>query len=98
MKESVAKRIEAVKLAETPEDLRKHLCPFFEKGGYSECVTCRKTEADVEECRDYYLDRIALIPQDLWSEDFDKFLVMSRDTIPVEEVVGIGINCDSCYM
>lgn len=98
MKESVAKRIEAVKLAETPEDLRKHLCPFFEKGGYSECVTCRKTEADVEECRDYYLDRIALIPQDLWSEDFDKFLVMPRDTIPVEEVVGIGINCDSCYM
>lgn len=98
MKESVAKRIEAVKLAETPEDLRKHLCPFFEKGGYSECVTCRKTEADVEECRDYYLDRIALIPQDLWSEDFDKFLIMPRDTIPVEEVVGIGINCDSCYM
>ena len=98
MKESVAKRLEAVKLAETPEDLRKHLCPFFEKGGYSECVTCRKTEADVEECRDYYLDRIALIPLDLWDEEFDKFIVKERDTIPVEEVVGIGINCDSCYM
>lgn len=98
MKESVAKRIEAVKLAETPEDLRKHLCPFFEKGGYSECMTCRKTEADVEECRDYYLDRIVLIPLDLWTEEFDKFIVKERDTIPVEEVVGIGINCDSCYM
>ena len=90
MKESIEKRIASIKAAETPEDLKKCLCPFFDKGGYPDCLTCRRTEADLEECRDYYLERIKLVPQDLWSEEFDK--------VSIEEVVGIGINCDSCYM
>lgn len=98
MKENIEKRIKLVKSAETSEDLKKHLCPFYDKGGYPDCLICRQTEADLEECRDYYLERITLIPQDLWSEDFDKFIVRERETIPVEEVSGIGINCDSCYM
>lgn len=96
--ESVKKRIMAVRAAETPEDLKKHVCPFFEKGGYSDCLTCRKTEADLDECRDYYLERIKIFPMDLWSEEFDKFVVMEREQVSIEEVVGIGINCDSCYM
>ena len=98
MKESIEKRIASIKIAETPEDLKKCLCPFFDKGGYPDCLTCRRTEADLEECRDYYLERIKLVPQDLWSEEFDKFIVREREQISLEEVVGIGINCDSCYM
>ena len=35
---------------------------------------------------------------DLWKEEFDKFVVRDREQIYIEEVVGIGINCDSCYM
>lgn len=98
MKESIEKRIASIKVAETPEDLKKCLCPFFDKGGYPDCLTCRRTEADLDECRDYYLERIKLVPQDLWSEEFDKFIVREREQVSIEEVVGIGINCDSCYM
>ena len=98
MKESIQKRIDKIKSSEGVEDLRKCVCPFFEKGGYPTCLTCRKTEDSVEECRDYYLERITITPMDLWCEDFDKFTAKKRDTISVEEVTGIGINCDNCYM
>ena len=98
MKESIDKRITLIKESEDIEDLKKHLCPFFEKGDYPDCITCRKTEADLDSCRDYYLDRIKLAPMDIWSEEFDRFIVQKRDVIELEEVVGIGINCDSCYM
>lgn len=98
MKESIEKRIAQIKEAEEPEDLKKCLCPFFDKGGYPDCLTCRKTEADLDECRDYYLGRIRLVPLDLWSEEFDKFIVREREQVDLEEIVGIGINCDSCYM
>lgn len=98
MKESIEKRLSLIKTAETPEDLKKCLCPFFEKGGYTGCPTCRKTEADLEECRDYYLERIVSAPMDLWSEDFDKLLAMGREQVDIEEVTGIGVNCNNCYM
>lgn len=98
MKETIEKRTKAILEAETPEDLKKCLCPFYEKGDHPDCSTCRKTEADLDECRDYYLERIKLVPMEIWSEDFDKFIVQERDTIDLDEVVGIGINCDSCYM
>lgn len=98
MKESIEKRIALIKDAEDPEILKKHLCPFFEKGCHPDCYTCRKTEADLDECREYYLERITLVPMDIYSEEFDKFIVKEREAIPMEEIVGIGINCDSCYM
>lgn len=98
MKESIEKRIALIKSAETSDDLRRHLCPFFDKGGFPDCLTCRKTDADLEECRNYYLERITHVPQDLWSEDFDKILVKGREQVSLEDVVGIGINCDNCYM
>lgn len=98
MKDSIEKRAKLVRDAENPEELKKHLCPFFEKGGHPDCMMCRRTEADLDECRDYYLERITLIPLDIWDESFDKFIVQNRDKIEMEEVVGIGINCDSCYM
>lgn len=98
MKETIEKRTKAIMEADSPEELKKYLCPFYEKGGHPDCLTCRKTEADLDECRDYYLERIKLTPMDIWSPDFDKFIVQSRDTVSIEEVVGIGINCDSCYM
>ena len=98
MKDSIEKRAKLVRDADDPEELKKHLCPFFEKGGHPDCMMCRRTEADLDECRDYYLERITLIPLDIWDESFDKFIVQSRDKIEMSEVVGIGINCDSCYM
>lgn len=98
MKDSIEKRAKLVRDAEDPEELKKHLCPFFEKGGHPDCMMCRRTEADLDECRDYYLERITLIPLDIWDESFDKFIVQSRDKIEMSEIVGIGINCDSCYM
>lgn len=98
MKDSIEKRAKLIRDAEDPEELKKHLCPFFEKGGHPDCMMCRRTEADLDECRDYYLERITLIPLDIWDESFDKFIVQSRDKIEMSEVVGIGINCDSCYM
>ena len=98
MKESIEKRMRLIRDAEDPEELKKHLCPFFEKGGNPDCVACRRTEADLDECRDYYLDRITVTPLDIWDESFDKFIVQKRDAVNLEEVVGIGINCDSCYM
>lgn len=98
MKDSIEKRAKLVRDAKDPEELKKHLCPFFEKGGHPDCMMCRRTEADLDECRDYYLERITLIPLDIWDESFDKFIVQNRDKIEMSEVVGIGINCDSCYM
>lgn len=98
MNDSVKKRIEAIKAAEDGDTLRKHVCPFYEKGGHPDCIICKKSDAEVEECRDYYLERIATIPLDIWSEEFDKFIAKERDKTELEDVVGIGINCDSCYM
>lgn len=98
MKESIKKRIELIKEAEDADALKKCLCPFFDKGGYPDCVMCRRTEADLDECRDYYLERIGIIPLDLWSEEFDKLLIREREVQDLEEIVGIGINCDNCYM
>lgn len=98
MKDSIEKRIAAIKEAEDGDSLRKCVCPFYEKGGHPDCLICRKTDADVEECRDYYLERIAIVPLDIWDESFDKFIAMDRDKTDLEEIVGIGINCDSCYM
>ena len=98
MLDSIKKRIDLVRDAEDPADLKKHLCPFFEKGGHTDCITCRRCEEDLDECRDYYLSRIALIPMDIWTPEFDKILVQDRDKVDLSEIVGVGINCDSCYM
>lgn len=98
MKESIKGRIDIVRDTEDFDILRKHLCPFYEKGGHPDCLTCRKTEAIIEECRDYYLERISTFPMDIWSEEFDKFIAKERETVSAEDISGIGINCDSCYM
>ena len=71
MKDSIEKRAKLVRDAKDPEELKKHLCPFFEKGGHPDCMMCRRTEADLDECRDYYLERITLIPLDIWDESYN---------------------------
>lgn len=98
MKDSVEKRMRAIRDSETPEELKKHLCPFFEKGGNPDCYTCRRTEADLDECRTYYLERIGTFPMEVWSEEFDGVSISTRETVQLKDVIGIGINCDSCYM
>lgn len=99
LSESIKKRIELIKEAgEDYDALKKHLCPFFEKGGHPDCAACHKTEANIDECRDYYLSRIHLFPMDVWEEKFDSFVVQAREKVAIENITGIGINCDSCYM
>lgn len=98
MKDTIRKRIEEIQKAESPEDLRKCVCPFYEKGGHTDCVTCLKDEASIETCKDYYLERIATNPMDVWCEDFDKIITLTRDAQPIESLVGVGITCNTCYM
>lgn len=98
MKESIEKRIKSIQEAETPEDLRKCVCPFYQSGGHPDCSVCLKTDENVSDCRDYYLERIAKFPMDIWNESFDAFIAQEREQADMEEVVGIGINCNSCYM
>jgi len=97
-KESL-KRIKIVREAgEDTEALTKCVCTFFERGEHPDCLGCRKTSEEVIECRDYLLERLPMRPIDYWTEDFDIFTVVKREKVVLEEVVGIGINCDSCYM
>lgn len=94
---TIDERIRRVKTSEGDE-LKECLCSFFEKGGCPDCMACLQTEADLDECKEYYLERIMMHPMDLWSEEFDVLKVLSRETVKAEDIVGIGISCDSCYM
>jgi hypothetical protein len=96
--DTIEKRIEAVRGTEDADLLKRHLCPFFEKGGYPDCMTCRKTEDNLLDCREYYLKRIKTLSMDIWCEDFDKFIVNTRDKVSVNEIIGVGMNCNSCYI
>ena len=98
MKESVLKRIEQIKTADEPDKLKKCLCPFFEKGGHPDCLTCLKDEESLEECKDYYLEHIRLAPMDIYDPSFDIPVYNSREEVRASEIVGIGINCNNCYM
>ena len=98
MIKSVEERIKKINGAETPEDLKKCLCPFFEKGACPDCVGCRKTEADLDECKEFYMSHIFMHPKDLWDEEFETMVVQTRDQVSLDDVVGIGSNCDNCYM
>lgn len=98
LRESVRKRIELMKSTEEVEVLREAVCPFFELGGHPDCSVCLKAEEDVRACRDEYLEKIVLHPMDLWSEEFDVVSYKKRDATPAEDLVGIGVNCNFCYM
>lgn len=98
METSIKKRIDIVKATSDYETLKTHLCSFFEKGDCPDCVGCRKAESDIDDCRSYYLERIAIHPMDIWREEFDTIKVLSRDKVAVEDIVGIGVSCDRCYM
>lgn len=98
MKDSVKERIALVRESDDNEHLRRHLCPFYELGSFPKCPSCKKTDADLAECKEVYLTRIGVTPMDVWSSDFDNFHVEIREKIPFKEVSGIGINCDTCYM
>lgn len=98
MNAEIRKRITDVLNSEDPGDLRECVCPFFEKGGYPFCITCARAEADVNECKDFYLRHITTHPMDTWDATFDSADVLPRDKVNIDEVSGIGINCDTCYM
>lgn len=95
--ESIKNRISLVQKAESEEDLKKHMCPFFEKGGFPDCGPCKKTMEDLEECKEVYLERIRLRPMDIWSEEFDAIAILKRDKVVLEDI-GVGISCNTCYI
>ena len=98
LRESIRERIALIKDAEDVEHLREAVCPFYELGGNPDCTTCLKAEEDVNTCRDDYLEKIVLHPMDIWTPEFDKLAYTKRDAVPAEELTGIGVNCDFCYM
>jgi hypothetical protein len=96
--DSIASRIALIKSADTEEDLKKHLCPFFQKGNFPDCITCKQTMEDLEECKDVYLENIKTHPMDIWSEEFDIVAIIKRDTKISMNDLGMGINCNTCYI
>ena len=98
LSESIKNRIAVVKDFDDFEELRKNLCPFYEGGGCPDCRACSKKESDLETCRESYLEHIYDNPMEVWEEAFDAVLVKRREKVSLEEVYGIGINCNNCYM
>lgn len=98
MNAQIRKRITEVLNSESTEDLMECVCPFFEKGDYPLCATCARTAADIDECKDFYLKHITTHPQDAWSYEFDSASVITRDTVGIDTIIGIGIKCDTCYI
>lgn len=96
--DSISERIKYVKESDDREHLIKHLCPFYQLGKHPDCPTCAQTEDDLATCKEVYLSRIGKFPMDIWEESFDRFLVEERNKVSAKEIVGIGVNCDSCYM
>ena len=100
MSEDVTKK-RIAEIREAGEDfdkLRKCLCPFFQKGDCPDCISCLCEDDDVLECKKYFLDHIKIHPMDIWSPEFDVVKVQSREKVSINETIGIGINCDTCYM
>lgn len=95
--ENIRKQIDIIKNADY-EGLKKHLCPFYAKGGLRGCAACMQDEAQVEACRDYYLEKIEITPMEVWDATFGVEKIIPRETLPIDEVVGIGVACDRCYM
>ena len=98
MTDAIRKRIDLVKSSTEPDDLRKHLCPFFEKGGCPECMVCDKSEASLQECKEVYLERIISLPMPVWCEEFENPIANGRKTVSPTEIIGIGLSCNRCVM
>lgn len=96
--DSIRSRIDKIKLCSEPEELKKNLCPFFERGGCPECIACDKSEASLQECKELYLERITSIPMEIWNEEFERPIAFGRETVSPKDLIGIGINCNRCYM
>lgn len=79
-------------------ELKATICPFFKGGDYSTCIKCTVENFDVDECTEYFLDRVDYVKIDIWSPKFDLPLAKARDKKKLEEVENIGMTCDSCYM
>lgn len=98
LSESIKNRIAIVKDFGDYEELRKNLCPFYEGGGCPDCRACDKKESALDNCREDYLERIYDTPIEVWEPSFDVVRIKTREKISLEELPGIGIRCNSCYM
>lgn len=96
--DTIRKRIDLVRSSTEPDELRKHLCPFFERGGCPECIVCDKSEASLQECKDIYLEKIIVLPVEVWNENFENPVALKREAVSPNEIVGIGVSCNRCVM
>lgn len=98
MKKEIVERINKIKASTTSDDLKRYVCSFYELGSCPDCIGCSKTDSEVEDCKDDFLEKIKTHPIPIWDESFDTLQVEERETQDLSDIVGIGINCDSCYM
>jgi len=78
--------------------LKSLICPFFKEGDYSACVKCKVDDYDLDQCAEYYLDRIDLLQIDQYLPKFDLPISTARDKKKLEDLQEIGMTCNSCYM
>lgn len=96
-----AKIREALDLTEEEDkyaELKSWVCPFFKAGEYSPCIKCRVEQYDLDQCTEYFLDRIEHFKQDQYTPKFDLPLANTRQRVKLEEIQDIGMTCNSCYM
>lgn len=98
MKDELAKRIADVRSAEDSEKLKKGLCPFFESGKHPTCLGCLKDDKILDECKEYFLTNAINFDSDVWNDTFGSVVVKGRETKASSEIIGIGVNCNYCYM
>jgi hypothetical protein len=81
------------------ENIRLHVCAFYGDKCCSNSSdpekSCTKDEC-VLECKNTYLSKIFSRPMEKWSPEFELPLV--REKKKLQDVVEIGLHCDSCYM
>lgn len=99
MKESVKNRIDIIKKSSSASDLVSVLCPFYERGNCPDCITCKKDEATLEKCKDAFLEHVVdHLDMETWAPEFENPIIKDRKKVIIEDVVGIGVNCNTCYM
>jgi hypothetical protein len=97
-KEIIRKAIENPDKDAKYEELKIHICAFFKPGEYSPCNKCMVENYDLDECTDYFLDRIDHFQIDRYTPKFDLPIIKQREKKKLEEIENIGMTCNSCYM
>lgn len=97
-----AKVLEAVKMEDEEArqtELKTWMCPFFREGEYSACHKCKQDEYELNECVEYFLDRVTVVGIDVYEPKFDLPINKRREKKKLEDFEDeIGMTCNSCFM